>query len=83
MHRRQRLPEWRQSIVCVSGSSDPGNLSQVARLLRSVRDVIVGLHADLTSTDIMVAVILARTRVRVASKTEPSHTVSVRPDWTT
>jgi len=29
------------------------------------------------------AVIRARTRVRVASKTEPSHTVSVRPAWTT
>jgi len=31
----------------------------------------------------MVAVILASTRVRVASKTEPSHTVSVRPAWMT
>lgn len=35
------------------------------------------------ATAIIVAVIRASTRVRVASNTEPSHTVSVRPAWTT
>ena len=67
-----------QSII--DGCSDPSNLSQLARLRRSVRDAIVGLHPDFTSTDIMVAVIRAQSSVRVAWKTEPSQTVNVRPD---
>jgi hypothetical protein len=35
------------------------------------------------ATDIIVVVIRAIARVRVSSKTVPSQTVSVRPDWST
>jgi len=38
---------------------------------------------DVASTAIIVAVILAKSRVRLESNTEPSQTVSVRPAWTT
>ena len=40
-------------------------------------------YEDVAATAIIVVVILASKRVRVASKTEPSHTVSVRPVCTT
>jgi hypothetical protein len=40
-------------------------------------------YEEVAATDIIVAVIRARTRVRVASNAEPSQTVSVRPAWMT
>lgn len=63
---------------------DRGN-EQVAppRRAHARFDARFHLYGDVASTAIIVVVIRASTRVRVASKTDPSHTVSVRPACTT
>ena len=63
--------------------ADPAQLAPASLTsVSSAASLVVG-QFDGASTAIMVAVILTRRRVRLASKTEPSQTVSVRPAWTT
>ncbi len=89
------LPAPSRCVMCESPDVDrvhyPGNalLWFICQKCRHVWCALIppsgcppdlpGHEEEVASTAIIVAVILARTRVRVASKTEPSHTVSVRP----
>lgn len=74
------------SATCVLAYLDERNLA-VIPCRRNPLFLMAGAnrsHAGLgASTDIIVVVIRAIARMRVESKTVPSQTVSVRPDWST